>query len=163
MHTGDIVFHPPSNEEWIVDFIENGYVCTCGWLCSVKKVEGLPFHKKESAVVYVEMHYHGSDYISIHVEAIAQEPPLGVLLSQKVGPYSATPEDYMAMIAQLPILLRAVHNAGYQAAVEGYPTGHGFHLEQVDDRRDNQVTETARQEPNDDLIQKVQLGDRWPR
>ena len=84
-------------------------------------------------MIYIEIHHHGSDYVSIHVEAIAQEPPTGVLFSRKVGPYSAPPEDYMAMIAQLPILLRAAHDAGYQASVDGHPPGGGYHLEQVDD------------------------------
>ena len=31
MRAGDIVFHRPSREEWILAFADNGMVSPCGW------------------------------------------------------------------------------------------------------------------------------------
>lgn len=89
-------------------------------------------------MIYIEMHHHEPEYISAYVESIAQEPS-GALFSARIENDPAlTAEDYcrtaQAFLAKMPNLLRAAYDAGEMAARAGHEPGHGFHLEQVDDR-----------------------------
>jgi hypothetical protein len=39
IETGDTVFHRPSEETWLVAFVEGGRLYACGWPCSGVPVE----------------------------------------------------------------------------------------------------------------------------
>lgn len=48
--TGDTVRHVPSDEEWLVAFVENGRLCACGWPCSFVPLTDCVLLEKASTV-----------------------------------------------------------------------------------------------------------------
>lgn len=80
-------------------------------------------------MIYVEMHHKEPEYISAYVEEGGE-----VLFSGKFEP-DEDGEAFIPLAMQLagvlPTLLRAAHDAGYQAALDGMPPGGGFHLEHI--------------------------------
>lgn len=53
--TGDAVLHIPSGETWLVAYCDNGYVCCCGWPCSLAKVEDCQLKRKATPEKRMEL------------------------------------------------------------------------------------------------------------
>lgn len=55
MRAGDVVFHRPSGETWVLAYAERGYVSACGWPEAIDKEEDCEVVEAASDAVHLAM------------------------------------------------------------------------------------------------------------